>query len=104
MSISAISLLEAATGNAVPSAPEGGVLATSSDAHWRGIIVEHHRLNAMEMIPHTLVGHRLVINIGEPGSVRVEKRRTLEPNDLRNGKLCHAKPQRFSCSALAPAF
>jgi AraC family transcriptional regulator len=66
MSVSAISLVDAVTGDAVPSAPVGGVLASSSDAGWRGIIVEHHRLEAMEMIPHSLVGHRLVINVGQP--------------------------------------
>jgi AraC family transcriptional regulator len=55
--------LDASSGTAVPSAPTGGVLARS-ETPWHGLLVEHHRLQPMEMGAHELIGHRLVINIG----------------------------------------
>jgi AraC family transcriptional regulator len=62
---SGIRLLDAASGDVIPSAPQGSVLASSENS-WRGIAVEHHCINPMEMAPHHLVGHRLVINVGQP--------------------------------------
>lgn len=62
---SGIQLLDASSGQTVPSAPTGGVLARN-ETPWHGLLVEHHRLAPMEMGAHELIGHRMVINIGTP--------------------------------------
>lgn len=57
---SAIRLVEAATGQTVPAAPNGAVLLSSAELGWRGLIVELHRLPPMEMPEHFVQGHRLI--------------------------------------------
>lgn len=61
---SGIRLLDAASGDVIPSAPQGSVLA-SSEAAWRGVVVEYQRLTPMEMPPHLVVGHRMVVHLGQ---------------------------------------
>jgi AraC family transcriptional regulator len=61
---SGIRLLDAASGDVMPSAPQGSVLA-SSEAAWRGVVVEYQRLTPMEMPAHLVVGHRMVVHLGQ---------------------------------------
>ena len=61
---SCILLVDPATGQSYPSAPDGTVLLASARHGWRGILAELHRIPPMEMDDHRLIGHRLVVATG----------------------------------------
>ena len=65
MAQSGIHLVDATTNHDIPAAPEGAVLS-GSGGDWRGIVAEHQQLKPMEMPPHLVVGHRLIIQLGSP--------------------------------------
>ena len=64
MGHSDIHLIDATTNRVIAAAPQSAVLAASGD--WNGLIVEHQLLGAAEMPPHTVIGHRLLVNLGLP--------------------------------------
>lgn len=64
---SQIHLIDTATEQSFPAAPEGTVLSSSADLGWRGITVELHHLPPIEYPEHYVQGHRLaVVHRGKP--------------------------------------
>lgn len=62
-----IHLINTATAQAFPAAPEGTVLKSSTGLGWRGITVELHSLPPVEYPEHYVQGHRLaVVHRGKP--------------------------------------
>lgn len=61
-----IQLIDNHSGKRFPAAPDEGVLLSSANAGWRGIIVELHKLSPLELPEHQIEGHRLAVNIGQP--------------------------------------
>jgi len=62
MRASEITLVEAATGKPFPCAPSGAVFLSSVSRGWRGIVVELHHLEPLEMPEHYVPGHGLCIS------------------------------------------
>lgn len=58
---SQIHLIDTATTQSFPAAPQGTVLSSSVDLGWQGITVELHSLPASEYPEHYVQGHRLAI-------------------------------------------
>lgn len=64
---SQIHLIDTATEQSFPAAPEGTVLSSSADLGWRGITVEVHHIPPIEYPEHYVQGHRLaVVHRGKP--------------------------------------
>jgi AraC family transcriptional regulator len=64
---SQIPLIDTATEQPFPAAPEGTVLSSSADLGWRGITVELHYIPPIEYPEHYVQGHRLaVVHRGKP--------------------------------------
>ena len=63
---SQIQLVNRQSGDIFPAAPDQGVVYSSVDIGWQGIIVEFHRISPLELPEHYIDGHRLAINIGQP--------------------------------------
>lgn len=61
MSESQIQLINKATSESFPAAPQGTVLSSSVNLGWQGITVELHSLPASEYPEHYIQGHRLAI-------------------------------------------
>ncbi|MDJ0595524.1 MAG: AraC family transcriptional regulator [Pleurocapsa sp. MO_226.B13] len=67
MSNSQIHLIDTATKQSFPAAPQGTVLSSSIDLGWQGITVELHSLPPIEYPEHYIQGHRLaVMRRGKP--------------------------------------
>lgn len=64
---SQIHLINTATEESFPAAPQGTVLSSSADLGWQGITVEIHSLPPVEYPEHYVQGHRLaVVHRGKP--------------------------------------
>ncbi|MBD1853189.1 helix-turn-helix transcriptional regulator [Cyanobacteria bacterium FACHB-502] len=67
MPYSQIHLIDTATEQPFPAAPEGTVISSSAHLGWRGITVELHSLPPAEYPEHYVQGHRLaVVHRGKP--------------------------------------
>lgn len=115
MPSSKIRLIERASGNKFPAAPEGTVLFSSANVGWSGITVELHRIPPLELPEHYVEGHRLLVQMGKPARFEWHdssrwRQVVLKPGDFclqTHGELNTPRWQdnlEFLAIALDPAF
>ena len=88
-------LIDAKTGAHFPAAPRGGLRHSSRPLGWRGVLVESHHLQPVELSQHTVIGHGMSVNIGAsvpfgwrgPAGWRDREIRTGESHLLTFGEL-----------------
>jgi AraC family transcriptional regulator len=85
---SKIQLVNRQTGDRFAAAPDSGVLCSSADLGWRGIIVELHRIPPLEMPEHYIEGHRLLVNVGQPVQFEWKEGSRWKNTLLKPGRFC----------------